>query len=218
MRVVLADDAALLREGLARVLADAGFEVLGQAGDGDELVRLVDKLAADGGLDAVITDIKMPPSFSDEGIAAAHAIRAAHPSVGVLVLSQYGETEYAMRLLSDGADGLGYLLKDRVTDVDAFVDAIRRVAAGESVVDTELVSRLVRRRRVRNPIDELTERERDVLGLMAEGRSNRAIGEQLYLSAKTVEAHVRAIFTKLGLEQAGDDNRRVLAVLAYLRS
>jgi DNA-binding NarL/FixJ family response regulator len=211
---VLADDAALLREGLARLLRDAGHEVTGQAADGDALLALVDADPPD----VAVVDIKMPPSWSGEGIRAAHAIRAAHPEIGVLVLSQYGETEYAMRLLGEGADGLGYLLKDRVTDVDTFLDALGRVAAGQSVVDSELVSRLVHRQRVSNPMDGLTDRERDVLELMAEGRSNQGICERLHLSAKTVEAHVRSLFTKLGLEPAGDDNRRVLAVLAYLRT
>ncbi len=214
MRVILADDSILLREGVARLLSDAGFAVLAQAGDAEELLTAV---AADPP-DVAITDIRMPPTHTDEGLRAAHRIRAEHPGVGVLVLSQYVETDYAVDLVADGAGGLGYLLKDRVANVQEFTDAVRRIGAGGSVIDPEVVSRLVGRARQANPLDALSEREREVLALMAEGRSNQAISERMFLSAKTVEGHVRNIFTKLNLSSAPDDHRRVLAVLTFLRS
>ncbi len=214
MRVILADDSILLREGVARLLSDAGFDVVAQAGDAEELLTVV---AADPP-DVVITDIRMPPTHTDEGLRAAHRIRGEHPGVGVLVLSQYVETDYAVDLVADGAGGLGYLLKDRVANVQEFTDAVRRIGAGGSVIDPEVVSRLVGRARQANPLDALSEREREVLALMAEGRSNQAISERMYLSAKTVEGHVRNIFTKLNLSSAPDDHRRVLAVLTFLRS
>jgi DNA-binding NarL/FixJ family response regulator len=188
--------------------------VVAQANDAAELLRAVE--ARD--LDVCVVDIRMPPTHTDEGLRAALAIREAHPDIGVLVLSQFLESSYAMRLLSGGAKGVGYLLKDRVADVDALTEAVRRVAAGGSVIDPEVVARLVGRAREANPLDALSDREREVMALMAEGRSNQAIEHRLFLSPKTVEAHVRSIFTKLGLEPAPDDHRRVLAVLTYLRS
>ena len=214
MRVILADDSVLLREGVARLLSDAGFAVVAQAGDSEELLAAI---AADPP-DVAITDIRMPPTHSDEGLRAAHRIRAEHPGVGVLVLSQYVETEYAVDLVAAGAGGLGYLLKDRVANVQEFTDAVRRIGAGGSVIDPEVVSRLVGRARQASPLDALSEREREVLRLMAEGRSNQAISERMFLSAKTVEGHVRNIFTKLNLSTAPDDHRRVLAVLTFLRA
>lgn len=214
MRVIIADDSVLLREGLTRILIDAGFEVMAQVGDAVALLAAVDADPPD----ACIVDIRMPPTNSTEGLEAALVLRDRHPRVGVLLLSQYVETHYAMQLLARGADGVGYLLKDRVGEVGELVAAVRTVASGRSVIDPTIVSRLVRRRREADPLDALTPRERDVLALMAEGRSNRAIGERLFLSPKTVEAHVSAIFSKLGIESAGDDNRRVLSVLTWLRS
>jgi DNA-binding NarL/FixJ family response regulator len=212
--VALADDAVLLREGVASLLRSAGFDVVAQAGDADALLREV----ASGTVDVCVIDIKMPPTHTDEGLRAALRIRAHHRNVGVLVLSQYIEGSYAMRLFADGAEGVGYLLKDRVADVEDFTDAVRRVAAGGSAMDPEVVARLVGRARRESPLDALSGRERDVLALMAEGRSNQAICGRMFLSPKTVEAHVRSIFMKLGLEPAPDDHRRVLAVLTYLRS
>ena len=218
MRVAIADDAVLFREGLARLLVEAGFDVVGQAGDADELITIVDGAPADRMPDVAVVDIRMPPTHTTEGLVAARAIRAGHPDVGVLVLSQYVETEHAIELLSDGAGGTGYLLKDRVSDLEGFRDAVRRVGEGGSAVDPEVIAQLVGRRRSSDPVAELTHREREVLARMAEGSSNRAIGAALFLSEKTVEAHVRNIFTKLGLVPAPDENRRVLAVLAFLRS
>jgi DNA-binding NarL/FixJ family response regulator len=212
MRVVVADDSVLFREGLSRVLAEAGFEVLAQVGDGRSLLEQV---RADPP-DAVVVDIRMPPTHTTEGLDAARVIRRDHPSVGVLVLSAHVETDYALELIEDGAVGAGYLLKERVADLAELSDAVSRVAAGGLVIDPSVVARLVTRKRVRDPLDELTGRERDVLAVMAEGRSNQAISERLYLSPKTVEAYVRGIFLKLGLQQGVDDNRRVLAVLAFL--
>ncbi len=214
MRVIIADNSVLLSEGLSRILVDAGFEVIAQVGDGAALLAAVDADPPD----ACIVDIRMPPTHSTEGLEAALVLRERHPAVGVLLLSQYVETHYAMQLLARGADGVGYLLKDRVGDVAELVAAVRTVAAGRSVIDAAIVSRLVQRRREVDPLDTLTPREQEVLALMAEGRSNRAIGERLFLSPKTVEAHVSAIFSKLDIESTGDDNRRVLSVLSWLRS
>jgi DNA-binding NarL/FixJ family response regulator/class 3 adenylate cyclase len=214
MRVMLADDSVLLREGVARLLSDAGFAVVSQHGNADDLLEAVRAHPPD----AAIVDIRMPPTHTNEGLRAAHEIRAEHPQVGVLVLSQYVETDYAIQLVSEGAAGLGYLLKDRVANLQEFTDAVRRVGAGGSVIDPEVVSRLVGRARKAGPLDSLTQRERDVLALMAEGRSNQAISEQMFVSPKTVEGHVRSIFTKLGLLATPDDHRRVLAVLTFLRA
>jgi DNA-binding NarL/FixJ family response regulator len=214
VRVALAEDSFLLRRGVARLLEDAGFEVVWQASDGDDLLSR----AAAQPPDVAIVDIRMPPTFSDEGLRAAHALRETQPEVAVLILSQYVDTDYAFEILSGEVRGRGYLLKDRVMDLEAFADAIRRVGEGGSVVDPEVVDALLGRRREASPLDALTERERDVLALMAEGRSNQAIGDRLGLSPKTVEAHVTAIFAKLGLEPTPDDHRRVLAVLTYLRA
>jgi DNA-binding NarL/FixJ family response regulator len=213
LRVAVADDAVLFREGLARLLADAGFQVTAAVGTADALLGQV---AADPP-DVALVDIRMPPTHTTEGLEAARTLRTRHPGVGVLVLSAHVETAYALQMVESGATGAGYLLKERVTDVDELTDAVRRVAAGGLVVDPSVVAALVGRRRVQSPLDALSERERDVLTVMAEGRSNQAIGERLFLSPKTVEAYVRAVFTKLGLYQAADDNRRVLAVLAFLR-
>jgi DNA-binding NarL/FixJ family response regulator len=213
VRLIVADDSMLFREGLARLLSEVGFEVVGQTASAEDLVRRV------GGLqpDVAIVDIRMPPTFSDEGLVAARELGERHPEVGVLVLSQYIESSFAMRLLEEGSAGRGYLLKDRVDDLDAFAAAIRRVGGGGSVVDPEVIAALVDRSREPGPLDELTEREREILKMMAEGRSNSGICERLTLSPRTIESHVRTIFIKLGLSPADDDNRRVLAVLAYLR-
>ena len=213
-RVVVADDAVLFREGLVRILEGAGMTVVAQAGDRDALVAAV----ADARPDAVVTDIRMPPTGTTEGLDAAIEIRAARAGAPVMVLSQYVETRHVARLLEDGAGGVGYLLKDRVADGQEFVDALERLVAGGSVIDPEVIARLMRRGRNERELDRLTEREREILAAMAEGRSNGAIGRDLHLSPKTVETHVGAIFSKLGLEPAADDHRRVLAVLAYLRT
>jgi DNA-binding NarL/FixJ family response regulator len=213
MRIVVADDAVLFREGLSRLLTEAGFEVTAQVGDGRSLL---DQVQADPP-DVVVVDIRMPPTHTTEGLDAARAIHESHPTIGVLVLSAHVEAAYALQLIEDGAVGAGYLLKERVTDLGELSDAVRRVAAGGLVIDPSVVAGLVARKRVHDPLDDLTDRERDVLAVMAEGRSNQAICERLYLSPKTVEAYVRGVFTKLGLQQAADDNRRVLAVLAFLR-
>ena len=213
MRVAVAEDSLLLREGVVRVLKESGFTITASAGDATELLAAV---AADPP-DVVVTDIRMPPTFTDEGLRAAHEIRARFPDVGVLLLSQYVETDFAVELVSAGAARLGYLLKDRVADVSEFTDAVRRVGAGGSVIDPDVVARLVGRARVASPLDDLTPREREVLGLMAEGRSNLAISERVSLSPKSVEGHVRNIFHKLGLMDTPDDHRRVLAVLTFLR-
>lgn len=215
LRIVLADDSVLLREGIARLLAEAGFEVVAQVADAPSLLTAVRELRPD----VAVIDIRMPPTHTDEGLRAAEAIRAEHgTAVGILVLSQYVETTFALRLVADGEGGMGYLLKDRVDDPDELSDAIRRIARGGSVIDPEVVAQLVGRRRVKGPLDDLTEREREVLALMAEGRSNQAICDRLYLAPKTVEAHIANIFSKLELLPAPDDHRRVLAVLAYLRT
>jgi DNA-binding NarL/FixJ family response regulator len=215
VRVVIADDSVLLREGVSRLLAEAGFEVVGQAGDGEELLREV----ADKIPDVAIVDIRMPPTHTDEGLRAARELRSRHPSVGVLVLSQYVRPSYAFELLADDARGVGYLLKDRVSDLAELSDAVRRVGEGGSVLDPTVVSQLVgRRRQGHDPIDDLSEREREVLALMAEGRSNRAIGERLFITDRTVEKHVKSILMKLQIPGSAEDHRRVLAVLAFLGS
>ena len=214
LRVVLAEDSALFREGIVKILEAAGCEVLAAVGDRDALLAA----ASEHRPDVVVTDIRMPPTGTTEGLEAAAAIRRERPETSVLVLSQYVETRHAVRLLADGADGVGYLLKDRVADGAEFVDALRRVAGGGSAIDPEVVARLLSRARQDDELDRLTEREREILAAMAEGRSNRAIGELLFLSPKTVETHVGSIFAKLGLEPTPDDHRRVLAVLAYLRA
>jgi DNA-binding NarL/FixJ family response regulator len=212
VRVVIAEDSLLLREGLAKLLADGGFRVVGQAGDADDLLLKVRSYKPD----VAIVDVRMPPTQTDEGAAAAETIRAEHPEVGVLLLSQTVEARRAMRLFSERPSGFGYLLKDRVLDVDDFLDAVRRVARGGTAIDPEVVAQLVGRRRPDDPIDELTERERAVLEVMAEGRWNLGIGKKLFLSPKTVETHIHSIFRKLALETAAEDHRRVLAVLAFL--
>jgi DNA-binding NarL/FixJ family response regulator len=214
MRVVLADDSVLLREGVARLLEEAGIQVVGQSGDADDLLRKVHAHRPD----VAVVDVRMPPTHTDEGLRAAAAIRESHPETGVLVLSAYIDEGPALELLSDSAEGLGYLLKDRVGDIDAFVDAVRRVADGGSALDPEVVSRLLGRRRREDPLEGVTPREREVLGLMAEGRSNHAIAQQLVVTERAVEKHVTSIFGKLGLPPTQDDHRRVLAVLAYLNS
>jgi DNA-binding NarL/FixJ family response regulator/class 3 adenylate cyclase len=214
LRIVLADDSVLLREGIARLLEEAGMEVLAQSGTADDCLRHV----AMHSPDVAIVDIRMPPTQTDEGLVAAKTIRERFPSVGVLVLSQYVEPAYAMELLSESAEGVGYLLKDRVSDVGDFAAAVRRVAEGGSALDPAVVSELVGRRRREDPLGELTPREREVLELMAEGRSNQAIAERLFVTMRAVEKHVTSIFAKLGLPASSEDHRRVLAVLAYLRS
>jgi len=213
VRVVLAEDSVLLREGVARILADAGFEVVGQASNADELMLKVRSYAPD----VAIVDIRMPPTHTDEGLKAAQQIRERHPGIGVLVLSQYAEPAYAMELLADSAEGVGYLLKDRVSDVEEFCAAVKRVAEGGSALDPTVVSQLVGRRRRDDPVAALTPRETEVLELMAEGRSNQAVGERLFITPRAVEKHVTSIFGKLGLPATAEDHRRVLAVLAYLR-
>jgi DNA-binding NarL/FixJ family response regulator len=213
LRVVIADDSLLIREGTARLVAEAGFEVVGQAGDVDELLRLVREKSPD----VAVIDIRMPPTFTDEGLQAISRIRAEHGErPGILVLSHHVEAAFAMRLLDEGARGTGYLLKDRLADLEDIADALRRVARGGSVVDPVVVAELVRAPLTDRRLSDLTEREREVLGLMAEGRSNQAIADRLFVTPKTVEAHIASIFSKLELLPAGDDHRRVLAVLAFL--
>jgi DNA-binding NarL/FixJ family response regulator len=214
VRVVVADDVMLTREGIVRLLEEAGIQVVAQAEDGESLLREVRLKRPD----AAIADIRMPPSHTDEGLVAAQRIRAEHPDVAVLVLSQYVEPSYAMRLLEEHPERVGYLLKQRVFDVAVLVDALRRIGDGETVVDPTIVSRLVGRRRRDDPLAELTAREREVLGLIAEGLSNRAIASRLFVTERTVEAHVKQVFMKLGLAVDPNSHRRVLAVLACLRS
>ena len=214
MRVAVAEDSVLLREGLASLLADDGFEVVAQCGDADELLLKVRSYP----LDVVIVDIRLPPTHNDEGLRAALEIRARHPSVGVLVLSQYMELGLAMTLLADSAEGVGYLLKDRISDVTEFAAAVRRVAAGGSAVDPMIVSTLLSRQRSDDPLSELTPREREVLELMATGSSNQGIADALVITLRAVEKYVSSIFTKLGLPSTGSESRRVLAVLMCLRS
>jgi DNA-binding NarL/FixJ family response regulator len=214
VRVVLADDAALLREGLARVLAGAGIEIAAQVGTAEELLAVVDELRPD----VAIVDIRMPPTMNDEGLVAAEQIGERYPEVGVLLLSQYVEAAYALRLVEGGRGRTGYLLKDRVLDLDDFVAALQRVVAGETVVDPALVAQLVDRAREDDPLRELTKREREVLALMAEGMTDRGISERLYVAPKTIETHIRHIFSKLGIPATPAHNRRVHAVLAFLRT
>jgi DNA-binding NarL/FixJ family response regulator len=213
VRVAIADDAMLMREGLARLLGDAGFDVTAVAADAEELLRLVELRRPE----VVIVDIKMPPTHTDEGLVATDRIRSSHPEIGVLVLSQYLEARYAMRLLEQHPARVGYLLKERVSDIAVLTDALQRIHDGESVVDPTIVSRLVGRQR-NGPLSELTEREREVLALMAEGHSNHGICAKLFLSPKTVEAHIRHIFLKLGLRETPNYHRRVVAVLTFLRA
>jgi DNA-binding NarL/FixJ family response regulator len=213
VRVVLAEDSALLRETLSVALKHAGFDVLGAAKDANALMDLV----AEHRPEVAIVDIRMPPTHTEEGIHAAHAIRERFPATAVLVLSQHLQTEYALKVISEGSGKVGYLLKERVSNLETLRGAIQRVAAGEVVVDPEIIRRVLSRKREASPVDELTAREREILGLMAEGHSNGAISERLFLSGRTVETHIAAIFTKLDLRPAPDTHRRVLAVLAYLR-
>jgi DNA-binding NarL/FixJ family response regulator len=214
LRVAIAEDSVLLREGLARLLDEGGFEVVAQCGNAEELIVKANSYD----LDVVIVDIRLPPSHSDEGLRAALEIRSSHPSVGVLVLSQYVEIGLAMKLLADSADGTGYLLKDRISDVEEFLDSVRRVAEGGSAIDPIIVSTLLSRQRRDDPLDELTPREREVLELMATGRSNQGIADKLVITLRAVEKYVSSIFGKLGLPSTGSESRRVLAVLLFLNS
>ena len=210
--MVLADDSVLLREGLARLLEDAGFEVAAQAGNAEDLLRKVRSHHPD----VAVTDIRMPPTQTDEGLRAAQQIRAEMPGIGVVVLSQHIDERYAFELLQGSAEGVGYLLKDRVADIGGFTDALRRVAAGGSVLDPEVVGQLLGRRKTDDPIDRLTPREREVRALMAEGQSNHGIAEELVVTGRAIEKHVTSIFSKLGLAATDEGHRRVLAVLTYL--
>ena len=212
MRVLIADDAVLVREGVARLLIEAGHDVVDQVGDADALLRSV----RDRDPDAALVDIRMPPTHTDEGVRAAHEIRFSYPRTAVLVLSQHLEPTYALRLLDESPQGVGYLLKERVGRVEELVDALQRVVAGECVVDRAVVDGLLEARRQADPLAELTPREREVLALIAEGRSNQGICRTLWLSPKTVETHIRSVLSKLGIADAPEDNRRVLAVLTYL--
>ena len=214
MRVVIAEDSVLLREGLERLLSENGLEVIGSYGTADDLLLKV----RSGSPDVAIVDIRLPPTHNDEGMRAALEIRAGHPEVGVLVLSQYVEVGLAMQLLAESADGAGYLLKDRISDVKEFVGAVKRVAAGGSAIDPVIVSTLLSRRRSNDSLADLTPREREVLELMAEGRSNQGIADKLVITIRAVEKYVSSIFGKLGLPSSGSDSRRVLAVLLYLRT
>jgi serine/threonine-protein kinase len=214
LRVVVADDAALVREGLRLLLAEAGFEVVGSAQDARELLALVEVVHPD----VVLTDVRMPPGHASEGLEAARRIRRSWPGTPVVVLSQHVDTTHLAELLEEDPRGFGYLLKERVADTSQLTQAIERAACGEPVIDPEVVARLVSRSRRDSPLDRLNDREREVLALIAEGRSNQAIADRLFMAPKTVEAHVGAIFTKLGLLNSGDDHRRVLAVLAFLRA
>ena len=214
MRVVVADDSVLLREGVVRLLEESGFEVVAQAGDADDLRRKVYAHKPE----VAVVDIRMPPDNTDDGLRAALEIRARQPETAVLVLSQYIEEGYALDLVGEGSGGVGYLLKDRVADVDRFAESVRQVAGGGSALDPEVVAGLLGRRRRDDPLEEITPREREVLELMAEGRSNRAIAGQMVITERAVEKHVTSIFGKLGLSPAAEDHRRVLAVLAYLRA
>jgi DNA-binding NarL/FixJ family response regulator len=213
MRIVIADDAVLVREGTARLLEEAGFEIVAQAGDAEDLLRKVRAHRPD----VAIVDVRMPPNNADDGLLAALTIRDELPEVGILLLSQYVEDRYLAQLLGEGAEGVGYLLKDRVAEIERLGEAVRRVAAGGSVLDPEVVAQMLGRRRGDDPLDTLTGRERQVLELMAEGRTNRAIAGELFISERAVERHVTSIFSKLGLPTTEQDHRRVLAVLAYLR-
>jgi DNA-binding NarL/FixJ family response regulator len=214
IRVVLADDSVLFREGLARVLAERGFLIVGQAGDADALHVAVGQAEPD----VVVTDIRMPPTNTNDGLLAAQRIRAEHPGTGVLVLSQYVETRQAIKLLQHAPQRVGYLLKDRVSDIAEFADTLRRIARGGSAIDPDVVAQLLRRSGENSALAGLTARERDILALLAEGRSNHAICQRLFLSPKTVDTHVGSIFAKFGLIPAADDHRRVLAVLMYIRN
>jgi DNA-binding NarL/FixJ family response regulator len=215
VRVVVADDAVLLREGLSRLLEEAGFDIVGLAADADGLLELVERTLPD----VAIIDIRMPPTHTDEGLRAAKAIRGRWPAIGLLVLSQHVNARYALELLSAGTKGIGYLLKERVADLDELASSVNRVGRGGSVLDPAVVGELVgRRRQADNPLEHLTGREREVLALMAEGRSNRAIGERLFITDHTVEKHVKNILGSLRLPQSTDDHRRVLAVITYLNS
>jgi DNA-binding NarL/FixJ family response regulator len=214
VRVVIGEDSLLLREGIARVLEASGIDVVGLAGDYDELIAAVTEAKPD----IAVVDIRMPPTHTDEGLRAAKQIRAELPATGVLVLSQYLDEDYVFALLGDGAERLGYMLKDRIIDGDAFVDAVRRVAAGDAALDPEVVAHLLGRSNGSGPLDDLTERERTVLAEMAEGRSNQAIAARMFLSDRAVERHVTAIFSKLELTATPENHRRVLAVLTYLRA
>ena len=213
MRIVIAEDSGLLRDGISRLLSDAGHEVVAQIGDGPGLLRMVEKHLPD----VAIVDVRMPPSFRDEGLKAALEARSLMPALPVLVLSQYVEERYSRELLESGIEGTGYLLKDRVADVREFVAAVETIASGGTVLDPEVVSQLLTRSRYDNSLEELTPREREVLSLMAEGRSNHAISETLFVTGGAVEKHVKSIFSKLALTQSDTDHRRVLAVLTYLR-
>jgi DNA-binding NarL/FixJ family response regulator len=213
IRILVGEDEPLVREGIVRVLEEAGFEVVGVAGDADELVRK----AGGHHPDVVLTDIQMPPDRTDDGLRAALRIRSAQPEVGVIVLSQFLEDRYALDLVGERAEGVGYLLKDRVGDLSLFVDAVQRVARGGSALDPAVVERMVGRRRARTPLDDLTSREREVMGLMAQGRSNQGIADELVVTTAAIERHVTSIFSKLDLRQVAEDHRRVLAVLEFLK-